>query len=186
MCSVSSVLWVLKDLARTSPLPIRWAFVLLYEAGQFLAGGGIDRHAVFDGKPCLPHGFRGIFVSRHARVGRNCVIFQQVTIGSNTLADSNSMGAPVIGDHGYFGAGAKIIGGIRLGDHVRVGANAVVHQSVPDHSVVTAGSPDAVRREHLDNRFFTRRNHTWVYYDDGRWIEEQDPAVLERLNGAMP
>ncbi len=186
MFSVSSILWTLKELARTSLAPFRWFFVILYEAGQYLSGGGIDRRAHFDGKPCLPHGFRGVFVSHHARVGRNCVIFQQVTIGSNTLADSKSAGAPVIGDHCFIGAGAKIIGGIQLGNHVRIGANCVVHESVPDHCVVAAGSPTVLQRENLDNRFFTRRDRAWLYYDDGRWVEEKDPAVCNRLNGAMP
>ena len=186
MFSVSSILWALKEFACASPAPFRWLFIALYEAGQYLSGGGIDWRADFAGKPCLPHGFRGVFVSRHARVGRNCVIFQQVTIGSNTLADSKSPGAPVIGDHCFIGAGAKIIGGIRLGHHVRVGANCVVHESVPDHCVVVAGNPTVIQRESLDNRFFTRYGRTWRYYDDGRWIAEPDPAIRQRLDGAMP
>lgn len=61
-----------------------------------------------------PHGLCGIFISYGARVGKGCTIFQQVTIGSNTMPGSKKRGAPVIGDRVYIGAGAKIIGGITI------------------------------------------------------------------------
>ena len=47
-------------------------------------------------------------------IGRNVQVYQQVTIGSNTLKDSKGAGAPVIGDNVHIGAGAKIIGGVRI------------------------------------------------------------------------
>ncbi len=43
-----------------------------------------------------PHGLSGIYVSKDAKIGSGCVIFHQVTIGSNNLEDSKSRGAPVI------------------------------------------------------------------------------------------
>ena len=58
----------------------------------------------------FPHGFCGVFISQGAVIGDNCTIFQQVTIGSNTLSDSKGCGCPIIGDNVYIGAGAKIIG----------------------------------------------------------------------------
>jgi len=187
MFSASSILWKFKEGSHPAHVaPVRWLCILLYEVGQYFSGGGIDWRAKFDGKPCLPHGVRGVFVSRYAKVGTNCVIFQQVTIGSNTLADSKGMGAPVIGNDCFIGAGAKIIGNVTIGDHVRIGANCVVHDSVPDNSVLMAGDPKVIQREDLDNRFFTRRGGIWVYYKDGAWIEEKDPGVVDRLSGAMP
>ena len=49
----------------------------------------------------LPHGVSGIFITKSAIIGRNVVIFQQVTIGANTLKDSRTYGAPTIGDDIY-------------------------------------------------------------------------------------
>jgi len=46
------------------------------------------------------------------------------------------MGAPVIGDRSFLGSGAKIIGGINVGEEAAVGANAVVTKDVPDRGVV--------------------------------------------------
>ena len=64
----------------------------------------------------FPHGLNGIFISNGAIIGKNCVIFHQVTIGSNTLEDSKNFGAPVIGDNCYIGCGAKIIGKVKIGN----------------------------------------------------------------------
>lgn len=99
-------------------------------------GAWIGLGAKFESIPVLPHGFYGIFVSNNARVGKNVVIFHQVTIGSNTIKGSKGNGAPIIGDGVYIGCGAKIIGGVELGDNVRVGANCVVVKDVPANSVV--------------------------------------------------
>ena len=44
----------------------------------------------------VPHGLSGIYISKGAKIGNNCVIFHQVTIGSNTLKDSKKLGVPVI------------------------------------------------------------------------------------------
>jgi serine O-acetyltransferase len=76
----------------------------------------------------------GIGVSSGARVGRNCNISQSVTIGATNRGDR--AGAPTIGDRVYIGPGAKVLGGIRVGHDVAIGANAVVIRDVPDHSVV--------------------------------------------------
>lgn len=183
--AMSSFLWRLKERCRTTRFPpLRRLWILLYDVLQYLSGSGIAWESRFEGPPCFPHGMRGIFVSRTARVGRNCVIFHQVTIGSNSLPDSGGLGAPRIGDDCYLGAGAKIIGGVTLGRGVRVGANAVVVESVPDNSVVVAGKPIVIRKEALDNRFHAFHG-TWMYYRDGRWAQETDPATVARLNAGF-
>ncbi len=131
----------------------------------------------------MPHGPKGVFVSGGARIGRNCVIFQQVTIGSNTLSDSASIGAPEIGDNCYIGAGAKVIGKVKVGNNVRIAANAVVYEDVPDNSVVLSGSQRTITRETpMDNRFYSYHGR-WVYYRDEDWIEVKDQKTLYRLSG---
>jgi serine O-acetyltransferase len=76
-----------------------------------------------------------------SKIGRNVTIFQGVTLGAKEM----DMGfdpalRPEIGDFVVVGAGAKILGGISLGDNVRVGANSVLLRSVPANSTV-AGVP---------------------------------------------
>lgn len=122
---------------------------------RYLAGLGsyIGLGARFDGPPTFPHGPLGVFVSNKAHVGRDCVIFHQVTIGSNNLADSDGRGAPTIGDGCLLGAGAKVIGAVVVGANVRVGANCVVVKDVPAHAVVVAQPARVIQKDALDNRF---------------------------------
>jgi len=96
----------------------------------------IPLSAVFDTHPVLPHGISGIHISGGAHIGRDCVLFHHVTIGSNTLADSSNRGSPTIGDGCYIGCGASIIGNVRIGNNVRIGANCVVVSDIPDNSTV--------------------------------------------------
>ena len=60
-----------------------------------------------------------------AKIGVNCLIFQQVTIGGRY-----GPGVPEIGGHVDIGACAKILGPVRIGPNARIGANAVVTKDV--------------------------------------------------------
>lgn len=100
----------------------------------------------FASKPMLPHDVKGIFISNQAKIGKNCTIFQQVTIGSNQLIDSKGYGASTIGDNCYIGAGAKIIGNVRVGNSCRIGANAVIVEDIPDNSTVVCDKPRIIHK----------------------------------------
>lgn len=77
-----------------------------------------------------------IVVNGNARIGKNCRIHENVTIGA-----SGSEKAPVIGDNVFIGTGAKIIGDITIADHVVIGAGAVVVKSCLEPGVTIAGNP---------------------------------------------
>lgn len=112
--------------------------------------------AKVESMPTFPHGINGIFISAGAVIGKDCVIFHQVTIGSNTLSDSKGQGAPVIGNNVYIGAGAKIIGNVVVGNNVRIGANCVVTKDVPDNTTVVSAPVRYISKtEPMDNRFVT-------------------------------
>lgn len=80
------------------------------------------------------HGLYGVFISGEAVIGDDCIIFHQVTIGSNFA--STNLGSPTIGSNVLIGAGAKIIGRVSVGDFCKVGVNAVVVDDVPEHQIV--------------------------------------------------
>lgn len=87
--------------------------------------------------------FGGIFIHSNAKIGKNCNISQDVTIG--VKAPFETVSAPVIGDNVYIGAGAKVLGGIRVGNYAVIGANAVVVKDVPDRAIV-GGIPAKILR----------------------------------------
>lgn len=82
--------------------------------------------------------FGGIVISPKAKIGKNCNISQNVTIGYSSRGIKK--GYPTIHENVYIGPGAVIIGNIIIGKNVAVGANAFVNNDVPANAVV-AGVP---------------------------------------------
>lgn len=83
--------------------------------------------------------FSGIIINKESVIGKNCTIYHGVTIS----IENTKKGAPIIGNNCVISAGAKIIGPIKLGNNVMVGANSVVVKDIPDNSVVV-GIPGKV------------------------------------------
>ena len=121
-----------------------WADILTFflSRSAHKHGGYIGNGAVIDGIPSLPHGLHGIYISRYASIGADCRIYQNVTIGEVGHA------APHIGDHCLIGAGAIIVGGVKIGHNVKIGAGAVVSTDIPDNSTVVAQPPRIIHKEH--------------------------------------
>ncbi len=70
-----------------------------------------------------------------SRMGRNCSVIANVTIGMR-----NEWAFPTIGENVFIGAGARVLGAVRVGDNARIGANAVVIDDVPAN-VTAVGAP---------------------------------------------
>ncbi len=114
--------------------------VLPYRFWSAVTGADIPLDAQIGGGLMIPHP-NGIVIHPDAQIGPNCLIFQQVTIGAGPVD-----GLPVIAGHVDIGAGAKIIGGVHIGEHARIGANAVVLEDVPP-GATAVGIPARVRRQ---------------------------------------
>jgi serine O-acetyltransferase len=85
----------------------------------------------------------GIVIGGGARVGAECTILQNVTIGERYGDGRPPHDYPVIGDRVTIGAGACVLGGIHVGNDAVIGANAVVLDDVPARAIV-AGAPAKV------------------------------------------
>ena len=162
--------WALKERLQQKPSPL---LKQAYEKYFMKYGSYVGIGSKIAGKPYFPHGCVGVFISNDAVIGRDAVIFQQVTIGSNTAAGTKRPGSPTIGDCAYLGAGAKIIGGVTLGDSCRVGANAVVYQDMPPHSVAVCAPTQIIQKENLDNTFRVTIDGTEYVSQNGRLVREQ-------------
>lgn len=105
---------------------------------SMVTGADIPLNCRIGGGLLIPHP-NGIVIHPGTVIGVNCLIHQQVTFGVNR----NSAQPPEIGGHVDVGAGAKIIGPVKIGCDVLIGANAVVVRDVAEGMVV-AGVPAKV------------------------------------------
>jgi len=79
----------------------------------------------------------GIVIHEYAIIGDDCLIRQNVTMGlAGTTEEASPDNAPHIGNRVDFGAGAVIIGAVKIGDDVNIWPNAVVVRDVPEKSTV--------------------------------------------------
>ncbi len=153
---------------------LKKCLIAVYTKRMNKMGSWIGQNSTFKNTPVFPHGIYGIFISGGAVIGRNVVIYQQVTIGSNTLKGNPHFGSPTIGDNVLIGAGAKIIGKVSVGNNVRIGANAVVVRDVPDNCVVVSNGRVIQKDGVLDNRFFSYINGKWGYFKDGVFVVDEN------------
>lgn len=172
-------LWNVRKKAKNSKISL--FYKVLYAINLDKQNAYIPLSVRFESLAHFPHGIAGIFISSDSVIGKNAVIFHQVTIGSNNIPDSKGNGAPKIGDNCYIGTGAKIIGNVVIGDNVRIGANCVVFKDVPSNSVVVNPAPRIISKENANNKFYSRKKDDWGYYENGDWIEENDEEILGNL-----
>lgn len=104
-----------------------------------VAGADIPLTVRIGGGLMLPHP-NGVVIHPAVQIGPNCMIFQQVTLGTNRGGRGRRGGVPALGGHVDIGPGARVLGPVRIGDHAVIGANAVVLCDVPD-GMLAVGVP---------------------------------------------
>ena len=121
-------------------LPFSFVYKILKLLSQMLTGIELPCETTVGRRVVIEH-FGGIIISGDAVIGDDVVIRNGVTIG---LRRTGEKGAPVIGNRVDIGAGAKILGAIKIGDDVVIGANAVVLQDIPANSLAV-GVPAKIK-----------------------------------------
>jgi len=107
---------------------------------RFLTGIEIHPGAKIGPGFFIDHGM-GVVIGETAEIGEGCLLYQGVTLGGT--GKEKGKRHPTLGRGVVVGAGAKILGAIRIGDHVKIGANSVVLHPAPDYSIVV-GVPGRV------------------------------------------
>lgn len=115
---------------------------LISQLARWLTGVEIHPGAIIGAGFFIDHGM-GVVIGETAEIGDYVTLFQGVTLGGT--GKERGKRHPTLGSHVVVGAGAKVLGGIRIGDNVKVGANAVVLRSVPPNSTVV-GNPGRIVR----------------------------------------
>lgn len=142
---------------RQRRIPLSW---LVYRILFHGYGLEISIGADYDGGLYIPHPFGSVIAAR--KIGENCSIISNVTLGMR-----NKWEFPELGDRVFVGSGARILGGIHVGDDAVVGANAVVIQDIPDGATVV-GIPAKIQR------IYGRRVSTSAEVESDHEIQQGD------------
>ncbi|MEK7407610.1 MAG: serine O-acetyltransferase [Acidobacteriota bacterium] len=115
---------------------------VISQIGRAMTGIEIHPGARIGRRFFIDHGM-GVVIGETTEIGDDVLLYQGVTLGGT--GKERGKRHPTLGNHVVVGAGAKILGNIRIGDHVKVGAGSVVIHPAPDHSTVV-GVPSRVVR----------------------------------------
>jgi serine O-acetyltransferase len=115
---------------------------MISQLSRFLTGIEIHPGARIGRRFFIDHGM-GVVIGETAEIGDDVLLYQGVTLGGT--GNETGKRHPTLGNRVVVGTGAKILGNIKIGDNVRIGAGSVVVHPVPDHSTVV-GIPGRVVR----------------------------------------
>lgn len=118
---------------------------LFSHIARFLTGIEIHPAAKIGAGFFIDHGM-GVVIGETTEIGEDCLLYQGVTLGGT--GKEKGKRHPTLGNNVVIGTGAKILGPIRIGDYVKIGANSVVLKEVPDYAIVV-GVPGKVIKKKI-------------------------------------
>lgn len=120
---------------------------LISHFSRFITGIEIHPGAKIGRRFFIDHGM-GVVIGETAEIGEDVLMYQGVVLGGTSLEKKKRH--PTIGNNVIIGAGAIVLGAIKIGDHARIGAGSVVIHDVPPHSTAV-GVPARVSGESGDD-----------------------------------
>ena len=123
---------------------LRWLARFLSHFTRWMTGIEIHPGATVGRRVFIDHGM-GVVIGETAEIGDDVYLYHQVTLGGT--ASHQGKRHPTIGNNVIVGAGAKILGGFKVGDNARVGANAVVVGAVAANTTVVGIPARPVQRD---------------------------------------
>lgn len=117
---------------------------LLSQLVRFFTGIEIHPGAEIGPGFFIDHGM-GVVIGETTEIGSNVTLYQGVTLGGT--GTERGKRHPTLGNNVVIGAGAKVLGNIKIGNNVKVGAGSVVIHSVPDNCTVVGVPAEIVKRE---------------------------------------
>ena len=157
----------------------RWGVPLaprvISQTGRFLTGIEIHPGATIGRRFFIDHGM-GVVIGETAEIGDDVLLYQGATLGGT--GNEKGKRHPTLGNHVVVGSGAKVLGNIRIGDNVKIGAGSVVVHPVPDNSTVV-GIPGRVVRTRTEDGVL---EHGMLPDPEGQAIDDLARRVAELEN----
>jgi len=110
-----------------------WLARMLSQVGRWITGIEIHPGAVIGRRFFIDHGM-GVVIGETAEIGDDVTLYHGVTLGGTVWKKEKRH--PTLGDNVVVGAGAKVLGPIKIGKNSRIGSNSVVVKDVPEDSTV--------------------------------------------------
>jgi serine O-acetyltransferase len=142
------------------------------QVSRFFTGIEIHPGATVGRRFFIDHGM-GVVIGETTEIGDDVLLYQGVTLGGT--GNEKGKRHPTLGNRVVVGTGAKVLGNIRIGDHVKIGAGSVVVHPVPDHSTVV-GIPGRVVKTRGENGVL---EHGSLPDPEGQAIEDLAQRVGE-------
>lgn len=145
---------------------------------RFITGIDIHPGATIGQRFFIDHGM-GVVIGETATIGDDVTLYHDVTLGGVAPGDSvkGSLRHPQIGNNVIVGAGAQLLGPIRLGDNSRVGSNAVVVRDVPEN-VTVVGIP--ARPVNIENPA-EKAKQSAIFSAYGTPVDDKTDPILHML-----
>ena len=132
---------------------MKWPARALSTVARWITGVEIHPAARIGRRFFIDHGM-GVVIGETAEIGDDCTLYHSVTLGGTSWEKGKRH--PTLGNDVVVGAGAKVLGPIRIGNGARIGSNAVVVKDVPD-GATAVGVPGRVVRKDSDDAQAERR-----------------------------
>lgn len=116
---------------------------LLSQIGRFLTGIEIHPGARIGKRLFIDHG-TGVVIGETTIIGDNCLLYQGVTLGGT--GKEKGKRHPTLGNNVMVGSGAKVLGPFRIGNNVKIAANSVVLNEIPDNCTAVGAPARVVKR----------------------------------------
>ncbi|WP_455376673.1 serine O-acetyltransferase [Kaarinaea lacus] len=111
----------------------KWLARMLSTLGRWITGIEIHPGATIGRRFFIDHGM-GVVIGETAEIGDDCTLYHGVTLGGTSWEKGKRH--PTLGNDVVVGAGAKVLGPIKIGDGARIGSNSVVVKDVPKGATV--------------------------------------------------
>lgn len=151
---------------------------VISQLSRFFTGIEIHPGAKIGNRLFIDHGM-GVVIGETCEIGDDVIIFQGVTLGGT--GKEKGKRHPTIGNQVVISSGAKVLGSFRVGDHSRIGSNAVVLREVPPNSTVV-GIPGRIVR--LNGERVDPLDHGNIrdpVFDKMRELQQQIEALKQEV-----
>ena len=161
---------------------LRWLARWLSMFARWLTGIEIHPGARIGRRFFIDHGM-GVVIGETAEIGDDCTLYHGVTLGGTSWEKGKRH--PTVGNGVVIGAGAKVLGPITVGDHARIGSNAVVVRDVPAGATVV-GVPGRIAHAPGDERDARRAEVARrIGFDSYGVVRDMPDPVATAINGML-